>query len=51
MVHGFMDSCNIYDIQNNKINIAPGVGYIPLGILQDKYSHKVSFPTLFHGEK
>ena len=32
MIHGFTDSYNIYDLQNNQINIAPAEGYMPLGI-------------------
>ena len=51
MIHGFTDSYNIYDLQNNQINIAPTEGYMPLGIFQDKYSKEMSFPSLFYGEK
>ena len=51
LVHGFTDSYNIFDLQNNQINIAPSEGYVPLGIFRDKYSEEMSFPTLFYGEK
>ena len=51
LLHGFTDSHSIYDLQNNQINIAPGEGYIPLGIFQDRYSEELSFPTLFYGQK
>ena len=51
MVHGFANSYNIFDLQNNQINIAPREGYAPLGIFRDKYSEEMSFPTLFYGEK
>lgn len=51
MIHGFTDSYNIYDLQNNQINIAPAEGYMPLGIFQDKYSEEMSFPSLFYVEK
>ena len=46
MVHVFIDSYNIYDLQNSQINIARAEGYIPLGIFQDKYSTEMSFPSL-----
>ena len=51
LLHGFTDTYNIFDLQNNQINIAPGEVYLPLGIFQDKYSEEMSFPTLFFGEK
>ena len=51
LLHGFTDSHSIYDLQNNKINIAPVEGYMPLGIFQDRYSEEMSFPTFFYGEK
>jgi hypothetical protein len=51
MIHGFIDSYNIYDLQNNQINIALAKGYMPLGMFQDKYSEEMSFPLLFYGEK
>jgi hypothetical protein len=38
-------------IFKNQINIARAEGYMPLGILQDRYSEEMSFPTLFYGEK
>ena len=51
MIHGFTNSYNIYDLQNNQINIALAEGYMPLGIFQDKYSEEMSFPSPFYGEK
>jgi hypothetical protein len=51
LVHAFTDTYNIFDLHNNQINIAPGEGYVPLGIFQDKYSEEMSFPSLFYGEK
>ena len=51
LLHGFTDTHNIFYLQNNQINIAPGEGYLPLGIFQDRYSEEMSFPTLFFGQK
>ena len=30
LIHGFIDSHSIYDLQNNQINIAPAEVYMPL---------------------
>ena len=49
LVHGFIASQRIHDLQDKLIEIAPAEGQRPLGIFKDKHAEEMSFPTLFFG--
>ena len=49
LVHGFVESRRIHDLQEKLIELAPDEGQRPLGIFTDKYAEEMSFPTLFFG--
>ena len=48
MIHNFLDSGIINDY-NKMLVVAPSEDYHPLGILKNKYSEELNFPTLFYG--
>jgi hypothetical protein len=50
LVHGFIESQCLYDLQNKIIEVAPVEGQRPLGIFKDKFAEKMNFPTLFYGD-
>jgi hypothetical protein len=50
LVHGFIESQCIYDLQDKIIEVAPAEGKRPLGILKDKFVEEMNFPTLFFGD-
>ena len=50
LVHGFIDSQCICDLQDKIVETAPGEGQRPLGIFKDKFTEKMNFPTLFYGD-
>ena len=49
LVHGFVESRRIHDLQEKLIELAPDEGQRPLGIFTDKYAEEMSFPKLFFG--
>jgi hypothetical protein len=49
LVHGFIESQHIHDLQDKIIEVAPAEGKRPLGIFKDKYAKEMNFPTLFYG--
>jgi hypothetical protein len=49
LVHGFIDSQCIHDLQDKIIEVTPAEGQCPLGIFMDKYVEEMNFPTLFYG--
>jgi exonuclease III len=50
LVHGFIESQRIYDLQDKIIEVAPAEGQRPLGIFKDKFAEEMNFPTLFFGD-
>jgi hypothetical protein len=50
LVHGFIESQRIYDLQDKLIEVAPSEGKRPLGIFKDKFAEEMNFPTLFYGD-
>ena len=50
LVHGFIESQRIYDLQDKLIEVAPSEGNHPLGIFKDKFAEEMNFPTLFYGD-
>jgi hypothetical protein len=50
LVHGFIDSQCIRDLQDKIVEIAPTEGQRPLGIFKDKFVEEMNFPTLFYGD-
>jgi hypothetical protein len=50
LVHGFIESQCIYDLQDKIIEVAPAEGKRPLGIFKDKFAEEMNFPTLFFGD-
>jgi exonuclease III len=50
LVHGFIESQRIYDLQDKLIEVAPAEGKRPLGIFKDKFAEEMNFPTLFYGD-
>jgi hypothetical protein len=49
LVHGFIDSQCIHDLQDKIIEVAPAEGKHPLGIFMDRYAEEMNFTTLFYG--
>jgi hypothetical protein len=49
LVHGFIESQCIHDLQDKIIEVTPAEGQCPLGIFMDKYAEEMNFPTLFYG--
>ena len=49
LVHGFIDSQRIRDLQDKIVEIALAEGKHPLGIFKDKCAEEMNFPTLFYG--
>jgi hypothetical protein len=49
LVHGFIDSQCIRDLQDKIVEIALVEGERPLGIFKDKFAEEMNFPTLFYG--
>jgi hypothetical protein len=50
LVHGFIESQRIYNLQDKIIEVAPAEGKCPLGIFKDKFVEEMNFLTLFFGE-
>jgi hypothetical protein len=50
LVHGFIDSQCICDLQDKIVEIAPAKGQRPLGIFKDKFTEEMNFSTLFYGD-
>jgi hypothetical protein len=49
LVHGFIDSQRIRDLQDKIVEIAPTEGQCPLGIFKEKFVEEMKFTTLFYG--
>jgi hypothetical protein len=49
LIHGFIESQHIHDLQDKIIELALAEGKHPLGIFKDKYAEEMNFPTLFYG--
>jgi hypothetical protein len=50
LVHGFIDSQCICDLQDKIFEIASAEGQRPLGIFKDKFVEEMNFLTLFYGD-
>jgi hypothetical protein len=50
LIHGFIESQHIHDLQEKIIEITHTGRKHPLGIFKDKYAKKMNFPTLFYGD-
>jgi hypothetical protein len=50
LVHGFIDSQCICDLQEKNVEISPVEGQRPLGIFKDKFAEERKFPTFFYGD-
>lgn len=51
MVYGFIESCQIHDLQDRIFEVAPTEGHKPLGIFKDKFAEEMTSPTLLFGNK
>ena len=49
LVHGFIESRQIHDLQDRTFEVAPAKGQKPLGTFKDKFAEEMTFPTLFFG--
>jgi hypothetical protein len=49
LIHGFIDSQRIHDLQDKIFEIAPVEGERPLGIFKDKFVEEMNFQTLLYG--
>jgi hypothetical protein len=49
LVHEFIESQCIHDLQDNIIKVTPTEGQRPLRIFMDKYTKEMNFPTLLYG--
>ena len=50
LIHAFIDSQRIHDLQDKIVEIAPIEGQRPLGVFKDKFAEEMNFPTLFYGD-
>lgn len=50
LVHGYIGSQCIHDLQDKFIELALAEGQCPLGIFKDKYADEMNLPTLFLGD-
>jgi len=50
LVHEYIGSQCIHDLQDKLIELAPAKGKRPLAIFRDQYVEEMNFPTLFFGD-
>jgi len=50
MIYNFLETPKIMDYDNIIYFIAPNQHFHPLGLIKNKHSEELNFPTLFYGQ-